>query len=80
MLSKEKLERINELSRLAKSSGLTKDQSNEQQELRKEYLATFRQSFSNQLHNVKVVDEEGKDVTPLKLKESKNRSQRGSLH
>ncbi len=58
MLPKEKLERINELSRLSKTEGLSKEQQNEQKALRKEYLATFRQAFTNQLHSVKVVDDE----------------------
>lgn len=76
MLAKDKLERINELSRLSKSNGLTKKQADEQQALRKEYLATFRSAFSNQLHSVKVVDDEGTDVTPQKLKESKEKRQK----
>ncbi|ARK30904.1 DUF896 domain-containing protein [Halalkalibacter krulwichiae] len=71
MLSKEKINRINELSKRAKSTGLTKQEEKEQQTLRKEYLDTFRNSFKNQLHNVTVVDENGNDVTPDALKESK---------
>lgn len=75
LLSKSKLDRINELSQLAKTSGLTKQQKDEQQALRKEYLNTFRSTFKNQLHSVKVVDEEGTDVTPQKLKDSKAQKQ-----
>ncbi len=71
MLSSEKLKRINELSKKAKASGLTMEESKEQQQLRQEYIQTFRSSFSNHLHSIKVVDEEGNDVTPTKLKESK---------
>ncbi|KHF40736.1 DUF896 domain-containing protein [Halalkalibacter okhensis] len=71
MLSKEKLARINELSKRAKTSGLTKQEEKEQQALRKEYLQTFRASFKNHLHSVTVVDENGNDVTPDALKESK---------
>ncbi|MFC0558502.1 DUF896 domain-containing protein [Halalkalibacter alkalisediminis] len=71
MLSKDKLNRINELSKRAKTIGLTKQEEQEQQSLRKEYLQTFRNSFKNQLHNVTVVDENGNDVTPDALKESK---------
>ena len=72
MLSNEKLERINELARKAKGEGLSKEEQAEQQELRKEYLHQFRKAFKNQLHSVKVMDPEGKDVTPDKLKKSKN--------
>ncbi|WP_133580500.1 DUF896 domain-containing protein [Aureibacillus halotolerans] len=71
MLSKEKINRINELSNKAKQSTLTNEEKEEQQQLRKEYLATFRSSMRDHLHNVKVVDPEGNDVTPDKLKESK---------
>lgn len=73
MLSNEKLERINELARKAKSEGLEKNEKEEQQELRQQYLQAFRKSFKNQLHSVKVVDPEGKDVTPDKLKNSRKK-------
>lgn len=55
MLGKEKLERINELARKSKAEGLTSEESEEQQILRKEYLAAFRQQFRQQLDSVKVV-------------------------
>lgn len=73
MLSNDKLERINELARKAKEDGLSKAEKAEQQALRKDYLQQFRKAFKNQLHSVKVVDPEGKDVTPEKLKKSKNK-------
>ncbi|MGV3488340.1 MAG: DUF896 domain-containing protein [Tuberibacillus sp.] len=73
MLSKEKMARINELARKAKSEGLTIEEKNEQNELRAEYLLAFRSNFKEHLHQIKVVDIEGNDVTPLKLKQSKER-------
>ncbi|MET3682224.1 uncharacterized protein YnzC (UPF0291/DUF896 family) [Alkalibacillus flavidus] len=69
MLSQEKIDRINTLANKKKTKGLTKQEENEQQELRQEYLHAFRSSFKNQLHSMKVVDPEGQDVTPEKLKE-----------
>jgi len=78
MLSQDKIQRINELSRKSKESSLTDAEKKEQKDLRQEYLASLRSSFSNQLHSIKVVDEEGTDVTPEKLKESKKN--RGILH
>jgi uncharacterized protein YnzC (UPF0291/DUF896 family) len=79
VLSKEKINRINELSKRAKTTGLTKQEEKEQQALRKEYIQTFRKSFKNQLHSVTVVDENGNDVTPDALKESK-KNQNKPLH
>ncbi|ERN53323.1 DUF896 domain-containing protein [Alkalihalophilus pseudofirmus] len=80
MLSKDKIARINELSKRSKSTGLTKSEEKEQQALRKEYIQTFRKSFKNQLHSVKVVDEEGNDVTPQALKDSKQKKNGGFTH
>ncbi|MFS0823516.1 DUF896 domain-containing protein [Bacillus sp. 1P02SD] len=73
MLSKDKLNRINALAKKAKSVGLTDKEKEEQQELRQEYLRVFRNSMTNTLHSVTVVDPEGNDVTPEKLKESKRK-------
>ncbi|MCR6096157.1 DUF896 domain-containing protein [Salipaludibacillus agaradhaerens] len=81
MLSKEKIQRINELARKAKSDGLTLKEQQEQKDLRQEYLGNVRQSFKNQLTSVKVVDKKGNDVTPEKLKEEKRRKgSNGPLH
>jgi uncharacterized protein YnzC (UPF0291/DUF896 family) len=71
MLSDDKIKRINELAKKSKTNGLTMEESTEQQQLRQEYIQTFRKSFKNQLHSVKVVDPKGHDVTPEKLKRSK---------
>jgi uncharacterized protein YnzC (UPF0291/DUF896 family) len=73
MLSKEKMARINELARKAKSSGLTELEAKEQSKLRSEYLATFRANMLDTLTNTKFIDPEGNDVTPEKLKARKNR-------
>ncbi|WP_226681377.1 DUF896 domain-containing protein [Sutcliffiella horikoshii] len=71
MLPKEKIARINVLSKKAKSEGLTKEETVEQQKLRQEYIKTFRASMENTLQGVTIVDPEGNDVTPDKLKETK---------
>ncbi|WP_243386966.1 DUF896 domain-containing protein [Bacillus kexueae] len=72
MLPKEKIDRINELSKKAKSEGLTNEEKMEQQALRQEYLKAFRSSMKNTLQNVTIIDPEGNDVTPEKLKKEKN--------
>lgn len=73
MLSKEKMARINELARKAKSSGLTEAEAKEQSSLRSEYLSTFRNSMLETLTNTTIIDPEGKDVTPEKIKARRNK-------
>ena len=68
MLSPEKINRINELARKKKEEKLTPTEEKEQQLLRQEYLAAFRGGMRNHIEGLKIVDEEGNDVTPDKLK------------
>ncbi|WP_347860549.1 DUF896 domain-containing protein [Salimicrobium sp. PL1-032A] len=68
MLSQDKLDRINALANKKKQEGLTNDETSEQQELRQEYLQNVRKSFKNHLKGMTVVDPDGKDVTPEKVK------------
>ncbi|MTV20495.1 DUF896 domain-containing protein [Staphylococcus delphini] len=75
MLSKEKLNRINELANKKKSEGLTETEVKEQSQLRSEYLEVFRSSFKSQIENTKVIDPDGNDVTPEKLKEVQKQNQ-----
>ncbi|KAB2335532.1 DUF896 domain-containing protein [Bacillus mesophilum] len=72
MLPKDKLARINALANKAKTTGLTEAEAKEQSALRKEYLQTFRSSMFNTLKSVTIIDPEGNDVTPEKLKQEKN--------
>lgn len=74
MLSKEKLARINELAKKAKSIGLNNEEKAEQKLLREEYLQNIRGSFKNQLKTLKVIDPLGNDVTPQKLKDMQERN------
>ncbi|RUL55118.1 DUF896 domain-containing protein [Lysinibacillus antri] len=69
MLSKEKIERINELSKKAKEGTLTEADAKERTLLRKEYLESFRNSFRNTIENVQVYDSNGNEVTPEKIKQ-----------
>jgi uncharacterized protein YnzC (UPF0291/DUF896 family) len=74
MLSKEKMARINELARKAKATGLSETEAKEQSKLRSEYLATFRASVLDTLTNTKIIDPEGNDVTPEKIKNIKKKT------
>ncbi|KKK39509.1 hypothetical protein WQ57_02130 [Mesobacillus campisalis] len=74
MLSKQKLARINELAKKAKTSKLTAEEAKEQTALRAEYLKTFRSSMLNTLKGVTIVDPLGNDVTPKKIKQERNKN------
>ena len=69
MLDPKKIERINELARKKKTVGLTSVEQDEQLLLRQEYLESFRGGMRNHIEGLKVVDEDGNDVTPEKLKQ-----------
>lgn len=66
---KETINRINELSKKKKEEGLTKEEAKERAELHQKYLEIFREGFKQQIENTKVLDPEGNDVTPEKLKQ-----------
>ncbi len=68
MLSKEKIARINELSKRKKMGTLTEAEAKEQSALRKEYLDSFRNNFRGTIENVQIIDAAGNDVTPEKIK------------
>ena len=69
MISEEKLNRINELAKKKKEGKLTPTEEKEQQLLRQEYLEAFRGGMRNHIEGLKIVDEEGNDVTPEKLRQ-----------
>ncbi len=68
MLSKDKISRINELAKKAKSQGLSTEEAKEQSKLRAEYLNSFRSSMRETIENVRVFDAAGEEVTPQKVK------------
>lgn len=58
MLSKEKIDRINALAKKSKVEPLSPEEKAEQQELRAEYLAKFRDHFRGHLESIKFVEDE----------------------
>lgn len=73
---KDLIPRINELAKKSKTVGLNEEEKKEQEVLRKKYLEAFRGNFIKTIENVKVVDEDGNDVTPQKLKDQKSRNKK----
>lgn len=55
----EKIQRINYLAKKAKAEGLTEEEKAEQRELRKEYIAEWRQGVVQVLDNTYIMDEDG---------------------
>lgn len=53
------IKRINELSRKSKTIGLTEEEKNEQQELRKKYIEAFRSNLKSTLDSIVIVDADG---------------------
>lgn len=66
-MEQKKIDRINELARKAKSEGLTAEETEERDRLRKEYIEAYRASLRSQLDSIVVVDEKG-NKKPLKKK------------
>ena len=52
-----------------KAGTLTQEEAKEQSALRQEYLQAFRGNMRRTIENVRVMDPEGNDVTPDKLKQ-----------
>ncbi|CDZ99749.1 hypothetical protein BN1048_00635 [Jeotgalicoccus saudimassiliensis] len=73
MLDDQKLLRLNQLAKLKREDKISKTELKELTGLREEYLSNFRNSFKNQIKNTKVIDPEGKDVTPDKVKALRNK-------
>ena len=65
MLKKEKIDRINHLTKKSKTHGLTDEEKEEQAQLRKEYIEKFREHFKSHLNRVKFVE----DLTEEELAE-----------
>ncbi|NKE05795.1 MULTISPECIES: DUF896 domain-containing protein [Mesobacillus] len=76
---KDILKRINELAQKKKNEGLTESEVGEMNELRQKYLDIFRGSMQELLLNTTVVDPEGADVTPKKLRTEQARNRKKAI-
>ncbi|HFI0113116.1 TPA: DUF896 family protein [Streptococcus suis] len=64
-----KIDRINELARKKKEGTLTAEEKVEQAKLREEYIEGYRRAVRHHVEGIKIVDEDGNDVTPEKLRQ-----------
>lgn len=73
MLQDTELKRLNVLAKLKREDKISEEELAELKKLREDYLSNFRNSFKNQIKNTKVLDPEGNDVTPDKVKALRNK-------
>lgn len=64
-IDKKMIDRINELARKSRETGLTPEEQKEQQKLRADYIAAFRGNLKKQLDNIDIVRPDG-TTQPLK--------------
>lgn len=60
MSMEEKIERINQLARKAKTVGLSDEEIDERNELRKQYIEVFKGNLKIQLDSIRYVEDEEK--------------------
>lgn len=56
------IDRINELARKAKTEGLTPEEKQEQQKLRKEYIEAVKMNLRSQLDHIDIQEKDGSIV------------------
>lgn len=71
-MKQEQIERINELAKKAKTTGLTAEEKEEQKKLRAEYVASVRMNLRSQLDNINIQEKDG-SITNLGEKYGKNK-------
>lgn len=68
-MEQSKLDRISELTRIARQRQLTEQEQAERQALRREYIDSVKQSLVGQLDNTVIVDPQG-NRRPLRPKDT----------
>ena len=66
-MDNEKIDRINTHYHKSQSVGLTPEEKEEQERLRKEYIAAIRNNMRSTLNNISIVEEDG-SITDLSKK------------
>ena len=67
-MEQKKIDRINELAKKQKADGLTEEEKQEQQALRREYIEAYKSSLISQLESIKILEPDGtvKKIKPKK--------------
>ena len=71
-MTQELLKRINFLAKKSREEGLNEEEKAEQEELRAQYIKSFRQGLENTLSNVYIMDEKGNKKKVEKKKRPKH--------
>lgn len=58
MITKEQIDRINELARKSKKESLTAEEAEEQAVLRRAYIDSFKKNLRDQLDRIEIKDDE----------------------
>ncbi|MBQ2160368.1 MAG: DUF896 domain-containing protein [Firmicutes bacterium] len=69
MITKEMIDRINQLSHKKKTVGLTEEEKAEQMVLYREYIDAFKQNLKAQLDAIEIVDDTQTEVVELETVE-----------
>ncbi|MDF2715290.1 MAG: hypothetical protein K0R28_2215 [Paenibacillus sp.] len=67
MITEQMIARINELAKKANTVGLTDEELEERNDLRKRYIDAFKTSLRAQLDSIEFVDGDGKESSDKKL-------------
>lgn len=76
MVTQKTIDRINELYRKSQAEGLTSEEAEEQQRLRKEYIAAFRNNLRGTLDTIKIQNPDGSMIDVKKRHDDKMKKQK----
>ena len=65
MVTKEQIDRINELAKKKKTEGLTAEEQEEQKVLYRAYIDAFKANLKAQLETIEIVDDDKKEVAKI---------------
>ena len=65
MVTKEQIDRINELAKKKKTEGLTEEEQAEQKALYRAYIDAFKANLKAQLDTIEIVDDDKKEVAKI---------------